>query len=237
MLLRPTARPGPARPAALALVLALTALLLYAAPGTAPASATAAHAKLVSISPKDGETVKEPPPRVLLTFNENVLGEFSVVKVADASGALVSVGDPQVQGREVSQPLQAGLPQGGYTVTFRVVSADSHPVSGRSTFTIAQSATPPPASNTGAPSSAASSPGSAASTVDGSSSPPATSANSAPESVAATGTPSIAASPAGGAEEDPGSALPWLVGGVVALLALAGLGAWFVRSRRSGRHA
>jgi hypothetical protein len=47
----------------------------------------------------------------------------------------------QVDGATVVQPLTADLPAGGYTVDWRVTSADGHPLSDRFAFTVAGGAT------------------------------------------------------------------------------------------------
>lgn len=67
-------------------------------------------------------------------------------------GAVVSVGDPEVLGATVRQPLAEGLPAGAYTVDWRVTSGDGHPITGSIGFTVAEGAAP---STAPAPSSAA----------------------------------------------------------------------------------
>jgi copper transport protein len=48
----------------------------------------------------------------------------------------------QADGAQVTVPLREGLPDSGYTVTYRVISADSHPVSGGFVFTVGEGAAP-----------------------------------------------------------------------------------------------
>lgn len=99
-----------------------------------------AHSQLESTSPAAGATADTVPLEVVLTFNENVLRGLSRVGVADASGASVVAGEPTSEGRVVSQPLAPDLSAGTYTVTYKVTSADGHPISDRFTFLIAEGA-------------------------------------------------------------------------------------------------
>jgi methionine-rich copper-binding protein CopC len=99
-----------------------------------------AHTALESVSPKDGSTVTTAPTRVVLTFSEPVSASFATVSVSGPSGEVGS-GKAAVDGAVVTQALDAPLPNGSYTVAFRVVSDDGHPVSDRTTFRVAAAAT------------------------------------------------------------------------------------------------
>ncbi len=107
------------------LALALGALLL------APAGALA-HARLEATSPPQGATVKHEPAAVVFSFDEPVEGNFGAVRVYDAEGNRVDEGDafhPNGEGPKLGVHLKPGLPDGSYTATYRVVSADGHIVS------------------------------------------------------------------------------------------------------------
>jgi methionine-rich copper-binding protein CopC len=121
--------------------------LLAATAFIASAPAASAHARLVSISPADGQTVATPPAQVVITFSEDLLAPAVRIEVNDAEGVPVTEGKPVVEGAVATQPLVAGLSAGGYSVTYRVVSKDGHPVSGSTTFTAraaaATTSTPP----------------------------------------------------------------------------------------------
>lgn len=129
--------------------------------GWANAGSAAAHADLEKISPADGATVNTPPSVVVLTFSGDVSSTFAVVQVKGPGGEAVTQGRPQVQGAVVTQPLAAALAAGRYTVAYRVVSSDGHPVSDTTSFSIAagtpaSSTTPgtlPTSATTGVPSS------------------------------------------------------------------------------------
>jgi copper resistance protein C len=119
---------------AAALALAVGWLLLVV--GAAPASA---HASLVHSSPADQSSLATAPKTVKLTFDENIRMP-SLILVKNSDGASVVAGKTAVLDNIVSTPVKTG-PSGDYTVAYRVVSADGHPVSGRLSFTVG-SATP-----------------------------------------------------------------------------------------------
>jgi copper transport protein len=121
-------------PGALLLLLAL--LGLWSVAGVATAPPAAAHAELVSTDPAEGARLPEAPDRVTLTFTEGVSLGAGYARVLDASGARVDAGDATVEGDTVVVPLRADLPDDGYLVTYRVVSADAHPISGAFSFAV-----------------------------------------------------------------------------------------------------
>ncbi len=110
----------------------------------------------MSSSPAAGSTIDAPPSEVTLTFNDVILdlaaagggggdastgsapasGGSSVVQVTgpDGQGTHFETGCATDSGRTVSVPVALGG-SGQYTVTWRVVSADGHPVSDSIAFT------------------------------------------------------------------------------------------------------
>jgi len=98
--------------------------------------AAAAHSYLVSADPADGTTVASGPPRVTLTFNEPLQSSFDSLSVVGPDGNRWSTGDTQVNGSRVSVALTELGPAGKYTIAYRVLSADSHPVTGTTSFTL-----------------------------------------------------------------------------------------------------
>ncbi|MCQ9181983.1 copper resistance protein CopC [Streptomyces sp. IBSBF 2953] len=113
------------------LFLAVAGALLAAA---GPASA---HAALTGSDPAQGVVVDKAPTQVSLTFSETVSMSDDSVRVLDPQGARVDTGKPsEVSGATYAVQLHSGLPDGTYTVTYQVVSADSHPVAGAYTFSI-----------------------------------------------------------------------------------------------------
>lgn len=105
------------------------ALLLGAAPAWA-------HSKLDSSNPADGASVATPPQSVSLTFNEDVQAGFTVVTLIGPDGKDYHSGDVT----ETDETITVGAlplgPAGVYQIGYRVVSADGHPVSGKTSFTL-----------------------------------------------------------------------------------------------------
>ena len=108
--------------------LAFAALLLTAGPA-------AAHDAAESSSPADGATVATPPAKVSITFSKNPLGLGAQVKVSDPAGTDWADGKVEIVDNVASQSLREGAPAGKYTVAWRVVSSDSHPIEGTFAFT------------------------------------------------------------------------------------------------------
>lgn len=98
-----------------------------------PASA---HAVLVSSSPTDGSRVDTEPASVSLTFDEAVQPIPTSDEVISTTGERVDTGKltQSTDGTTITMPLRPGLPKGSYTAVWRVVSADTHVVSGSITF-------------------------------------------------------------------------------------------------------
>ena len=71
------------------------------------------------------------------------------IRLVDHVGAIVATPDPTVDGRTVTLPIPAGLPEGPYVLTWRVVSSDGHPVSGALSFGVGTAAVAVPGSGTG----------------------------------------------------------------------------------------
>ncbi|MEU3461357.1 copper resistance protein CopC [Streptomyces sp. NPDC006733] len=118
---------------ALVVLGALLAVVLGAA---APASA---HAALVNTNPGEDAIVKTAPQQVLLTFSEGVLLSADSLRVLDPAGGRVDSGPPQHANGNSSTAmvaLRAGLGDGTYTVAWKAVSEDSHPVAGAFTFSV-----------------------------------------------------------------------------------------------------
>ena len=97
--------------------------------------AAAGHAMLVSTTPGNDVVLKRAPRSVVLRFNEPVESAFGSVRAYDAQARRVDAGRVErPDERTVSVGLDRTLARGTYTVTWRVVSADSHPVSGAFVF-------------------------------------------------------------------------------------------------------
>ncbi|MFC9910526.1 copper resistance CopC/CopD family protein [Streptomyces sp. NPDC127197] len=113
-------------------------LVLLLLGGAGPASA---HAGLGSTDPRDGTVLDAAPRHITLTFTESVgLLDDSVRVIAPDNRPLRTSGAAHVDGSSdtVRLRLPAGLEDGTYTVAWRVVSADSHPVSGAFIFSVGE---------------------------------------------------------------------------------------------------
>jgi copper transport protein len=104
--------------------------------GVVTAGPAAAHAELVSTDPAEGARLESVPAQVTLEFSEGVSLGAGYARVLASDGARVDTGAAAVDGRVLTVPLRAGLPDDGYLVTYRVVSADSHPISGAYSFVV-----------------------------------------------------------------------------------------------------
>ncbi len=102
------------------------------------AGVAAAHANLASSDPAANASLDHAPADVTMTFTEPPDPKLSVVHVLDVNGTDVEAGPVQaVPGQEdqLRSPLPTDLPDGVYTVSWRVVSeADGHSTAGAFSF-------------------------------------------------------------------------------------------------------
>jgi hypothetical protein len=130
----PRIRLGAAARAGAAVLLAGFALLLGA--GTAWA-----HNVLTSTDPPNGANLATGPSTVTLTFDLPVKRQFSTITVVGPDGLHFEGGPSAVNGNVVSAPVRPLGPAGGYTVGYRIVSDDGHPVSGAVHFNLTRAGT------------------------------------------------------------------------------------------------
>jgi copper transport protein len=109
------------------------------------ATPASAHAALTASDPANGSVVPDAPNRVTLTFSESVQLISGKIRVLAPDGSRADQGTPTVSGSEVTIPLRTGGGQGTYLVSYRVTSADSHPVAGTITYSVGAASTPPAA--------------------------------------------------------------------------------------------
>lgn len=114
-------------------------LSLLATIGLIFAPVSAAHSDLTSSTPISGATLESSPAEVALVFNEEIARTGLPVVAQDPAGS-VPLGTPVVSGTTVTSlwPQDAG--GGDFRVSYRVVSADGHPIDGTITFTVAGTA-------------------------------------------------------------------------------------------------
>lgn len=188
--------------------LAAAVLLLSLAP------VALAHAALDTASPADKSTVTGSPPELVFTFTETLDPAKSSLKLVNGAGTIVaedSTVDPaDAKKMHLVVPTQ---PPGTYTVRWTTGSAEDGDIAhGTTTFTIV-AASPSPSVAPSEAASASVEPSPAASP-----SASATPASPSPSPSGGTGTPTTSTSDA-------------VIPVIGALLVLAALGLWLLRSR------
>ncbi|MGA4727518.1 copper resistance CopC family protein [Micromonospora taraxaci] len=108
----------------------LVALLVAAGPAWA-------HNSLRAATPVQQSTVTSAPTEIVLEFMSRLDPTFTTIVLTDAAKRKVVTGEPVVTGAKSTVQVTDTLPNGTYTVAYRVVSADGHPVQGSYPFTVA----------------------------------------------------------------------------------------------------
>jgi copper transport protein len=112
------------------LVVAVASLLILAGPASA-------HASLETTDPANGAALIEAPSQIVLGFDESVDVALGAIRLYDGTGHEIDVGPSHHQGDNAH--VAVNVPEigpGAYVVSWRVVSADSHPVHGAFTFQV-----------------------------------------------------------------------------------------------------
>jgi copper transport protein len=113
-----------------ALLLAMTLSLSFG--GTAWS-----HAVLLGSTPAADSSLDVSPKELVFNFNENVGPIF--IKILDRTGKEVGeLSEWRVDGNNVISVVNNELPNGTYIATYRVISADTHPVGGSVVFAIGE---------------------------------------------------------------------------------------------------
>lgn len=123
------------RRAAAGVLLALA--LVAGLPGAA-----SAHANLLTSDPANGATMPTAPTEIRMTFSERPDVGVSAVELLDSGGATISTGAPALDGAAtLVVGIPEPLPDGVYTVSWRVVSVDDgHVTAGAFAFGVGESA-------------------------------------------------------------------------------------------------
>src|SRR5690625_2955597 len=125
------------RAAALALA-PFTAAALVLSP-----TPTLAHDALPGSTPEDGETLDTAPEEVVLTFNNAPLetGDGNAISVTGPDEETTyETGDLVFDDNDVSTELEPLDQAGDYTIGYRIVSSDGHPIQESLTFTVPEEA-------------------------------------------------------------------------------------------------
>ncbi|EJR60874.1 hypothetical protein IIO_03208 [Bacillus cereus VD115] len=104
-----------------------------------PKSASA-HAYVVKSNPAENETLKKAPTVVKIEFDEDIqVSHFNTLFVRDTSGKRVDLKDAHIDKRN-KKLLEAGLKEnlkdGLYSIQWKAISADGHPIQGVIPFQI-----------------------------------------------------------------------------------------------------
>ncbi|MFJ5544228.1 copper resistance CopC family protein [Micromonospora chalcea] len=201
-------------------VSALLAALFTAALLLVPATPAAAHNSLQEATPARDARLTSAPTQVTLRFMQRLNPAFTTITLRDSTDRQVPASAPAVDGATGTVTIEEPLANGTYTVAYRVVSRDGHPVQGSYRFTVADPAAPPAA----VPSPAAPSPAASADVSAGASA-------SAGAAAGADASPASADASAGA--DDDGLPVGLLAGAAVAAVAVAGAAALLLRRRRS----
>ncbi|MEQ8736736.1 MAG: CopD family protein [Rhodospirillaceae bacterium] len=95
------------------------------------------HAVLLGSTPAAEASLDESPKEIIFNFNENVGPIF--IKILDRTGKEAGeLGEWTVDGNDVITPVNGELPDGTYIATYRVISADTHPVGGSVVFAVGE---------------------------------------------------------------------------------------------------
>jgi copper transport protein len=114
-------------------IVMLSLSLLLGCFGSAPAAS--AHASLVQAVPAADSELVAAPPQVVLTFNERLEEGLYYLRVLDKDRKQVTEQKAVMSPDRLKLTLELPkLPNGTYMVTYRVVSADGHPVEGTYLF-------------------------------------------------------------------------------------------------------
>lgn len=114
---------------------ALFASLLAVASMTVGAAPASAHDALIESNPADGETLTQTTDTIVLTFNNTIAEIGGKIQVTPASGQKIEA-DLTAQGKDAVLELPQPLANDDYTVSWRVVSSDSHAIEGEFAFIV-----------------------------------------------------------------------------------------------------
>ncbi|ARF68846.1 hypothetical protein B7C51_15150 [Paenibacillus larvae subsp. pulvifaciens] len=102
---------------------------------------TYGHASLLKAEPEQNSVIKEPPGRISLTFNERLEDGLYYIKVLDQNGKSATDNQAVLSSDRTGLELQLPkLKDGIYVVSYHIISADGHPVSGSYPITIGETA-------------------------------------------------------------------------------------------------
>lgn len=122
------------RPLVAVLLALLTALFMLV--GTAQPAA--AHDEIISSDPESGAALEASPEALTLTFSGDIMDIGREVRVTDSNGESQVTQESTVERQMLIQPLSnpGSTEDETYTVVWRVVSQDGHPIEGTFDYTV-----------------------------------------------------------------------------------------------------
>lgn len=115
-----------------------------------PASPASAHAALLETEPQSGAVLAEAPKEAVLTFSEPVRIVPGKIHIIGPDGRPADGGKPTTEGPRLHIPMKSTTVHGSYLISYRVISADSHPISGGIPFSIGAPSANAPTETSGA---------------------------------------------------------------------------------------
>lgn len=113
------------------MIMLFVMLLVFAFP-----AGTWAHSKLQSSVPAADATATEAVQELSLSFNEKIDSTLSTVTITNDKGEKIDATEVKVDNNEMKAALGSPLESGSYTVEWKIVGLDGHPVKGNYTFEV-----------------------------------------------------------------------------------------------------
>nr|WP_263323212.1 copper resistance CopC family protein [Neobacillus sp. Marseille-Q6967] len=94
-----------------------------------------AHSHLEDSTPQNGEVLTESASNITLTFETNIEAT-STFTLLDAEGKTVTLPEVQINGSQLGAQLETNLPNGAYTIHWKIIGEDGHPLEGDIPFSV-----------------------------------------------------------------------------------------------------
>jgi copper transport protein len=110
------------------------AILLFSLPGM-----SSAHAYIVKSNPSANQSLSKSPDKVSIEFDEMIQPTFYSIQVLDMKGSQVNKDNGRINSsnsKVLESNVKQGLPKGIYSINWKIISSDGHPVNGVIPFQI-----------------------------------------------------------------------------------------------------
>lgn len=116
-------------------IISATLILLFAFSST-----VSAHTGLTNSSPAEGEEVVEDVHEVVLEFNTKI-ETMSTIKIFNENDEEIIIGNIQFSDNKMTGAFMSPLDNGTYTVDWKIIGADGHPIQGSYSFVVSREET------------------------------------------------------------------------------------------------